>query len=117
MISSCLHICLFSCGQATLKRLCPSVRPSVCLSVMIEMKSGKSSILDTFCVCLCVGGGDYGLDGDWTPLPTRPQRHCDPASLVSHFAPISIRLITLSVWPDPRSNGGALKYKTVHSAS
>ena len=23
------------------------------------------------------------MDGGWTPLPTRPQRYCDPASLVT----------------------------------
>ena len=23
------------------------------------------------------------MDGGWMPLPTRPQRYCDPASLIS----------------------------------
>ena len=27
-------------------------------------------------------GGALGVDGGWLPLPTRPQRDCDPASLV-----------------------------------
>ena len=30
-----------------------------------------------------MGFGDWGVDGGWTPLPTRPQQYCDPASLVS----------------------------------
>ena len=42
------------------KRLCPSVCPlvrrSVGPSVMIELKSGKTSVLNTFCVYLSVGG-------------------------------------------------------------
>ena len=25
------------------------------------------------------------MDGSWMPLPTRPQRYCDPASLVKCF--------------------------------
>ena len=60
-------------------------RPStlgLSLSVMIKSKSGKTSVLDTFCVCLCVRGEDWGLVGGWRPLPTRPQQYCDPASLV-----------------------------------
>ena len=47
-------------------------------SVMIESKSGKMSVLDTF----CVWGGGWGVEGGWMPLPTRPQQYCDPASLV-----------------------------------
>ena len=51
------------------KRLCPSVRPLVHPSVgpsvgplvMIELKSGKTSVLDTFCVCLCVEGVGVGV--------------------------------------------------------
>ena len=27
-------------------------------------------------------GGALGLDEGWLPLPTRPQRYCDPALLV-----------------------------------
>ena len=56
------------------KRLCPSVRPSVGPSVMvIEMKSGKTSVFDTFCVCLSVGGGlgcGWGLDAPAHPSAT-----------------------------------------------
>ena len=29
-----------------------------------------------------VGGCSWGKAGGWMPLPTRPQRYCDPASLV-----------------------------------
>ena len=36
------------------KRLCPSVG---WLEAVIELKSGETSVLDTFCVCLSVGGG------------------------------------------------------------
>ena len=32
-----------------------------------------------------VWGGGWGVDGGWMPLPTRPQRYCDPASLVSFY--------------------------------
>ena len=68
------------------KRLCllvhRSVGPLVCWSVeVIESKSGKKSVLDVFWVCVLVGGA-WGVDGGWMPLPTCPQRYCDPASLV-----------------------------------
>ena len=39
----------------------------------------------------CVGG----LDGDWTPLPTRPQQYCYPASLVFLKEPRKGRLKVL----------------------
>ena len=45
------------------------------------VKKWKKSVLDTFFVRLW--GGGLGVDGGWMPLPTRPQRYCDPASLVS----------------------------------
>ena len=62
------------------KRLCPSVGRSVGPSVCgHESKSAKTSILDAFCVC---EWGSRGVDEGWMPLPTRPQRYCDPASLV-----------------------------------
>ena len=70
------------------KRLCPSIGPSVCpsvcwsvcWSVTHESKSGKMSVLDAF-MGMCVGG--------WMPLPTRLQRYCDPASLVTlQLAPL-----------------------------
>ena len=38
------------------KRLCQSVGLSVGLSGVIKFKSGKTSIFDTFCLCLIVGG-------------------------------------------------------------
>ena len=51
--------------------------------MVIELKSGKTSVFDTFCVCLFVGvGGGCGVNGCWIPLPTRLQQYCDPASLV-----------------------------------
>ena len=37
------------------------------------------SVLDVFVYVW----GAWGMDGGWMPLPTRPQRYCDPASLVS----------------------------------
>ena len=37
--------------------------------------------------------GKRSVDGGWTPLPTRPQRYCDPASLVQR-ATANFRLIT-----------------------
>ena len=38
--------------------------------------------LRIFFIHVGVWGGDLGVDGGWTPLPIRPQRYCDPASLV-----------------------------------
>ena len=55
------------------KRLCPSVHPSVRPSVVIESKSGKTSVLDTFCVGLSVGDGfgcGWGLDAPAHPSAT-----------------------------------------------
>ena len=49
--------------------VCPSVGPSM----VIESKSGKTSVLDTFCVCLTVGGGlgcGWGLDAPAHPSAT-----------------------------------------------
>ena len=55
-----------------------------------ESESDKTSVLEAFCVCVCVGRGvsrgvrcDWGLgvDRGWLPLPTRLQRYFDPASL------------------------------------
>ena len=73
------------------KRLCPSLGPSVGRSVRPlvrehESKSGKMSVLKRFVyvsVLERVLGGVLGVDRGWLPLPTRPQRYCDPASLVS----------------------------------
>ena len=37
------------------KRLCPSIRRSVHPSVRVnESKSGQTSVLEAFCVCVCV---------------------------------------------------------------
>ena len=59
-----------------------SVCRSVSLLVMIKSKSGKTSILAIFCVCLCERGGYWGFFGGWTPLPTHTQRYYDPASFI-----------------------------------
>ena len=75
------------------KRLCRSVGPSVgplvrwCVrpSVTTSRKVGKRAFskLFVFVSELERGlGGALGVDGGWLPLPTRPQRYCDPASLV-----------------------------------
>ena len=59
-----------------------SVRPSVHPSVREhESKSGKTSVLKVF-VFVSVLERVFGVDGGWSPLTTRPQRFCDPASLV-----------------------------------
>ena len=55
---------VFSCGHANLKEALSvrrSVGPLVCWSVVIEMKSGITSVLDTLCECLCEGVGTVGL--------------------------------------------------------
>ena len=62
--------------------VCQSISLLVCWSRVIKLKSGITSVLDAICVCLCVWDGGWGVDGGWMPLPTRPQRYCDPASLV-----------------------------------
>ena len=75
------------------KRLCPSVRwsvgPSVRPSVRPSIRHGdrvekwKNERFGYFlCMFVCGGGGGWGVDGGWMPLPTRPPRYCDPASLV-----------------------------------
>ena len=65
------------------RSLCPSVRPSVRRSIeVIESKSVIMSILDTF-MYVCVWSGVWSVHGGWMPLPGRPQRYCDLASLVS----------------------------------
>ena len=68
------------------------VRLSVYLLVMIELISGKTSVLDTFCVCLCVRGEDWGLVGGWRPLPTHQQQYCGPASLVVYVSELGREL-------------------------
>ena len=44
------------------------------------------NVLDGFCVCV----GAWGMDGSWMPLPSRPRRYYDPASLVTGQARIVI---------------------------
>ena len=40
------------------------------------------SLDDIYCMSECWGrSGPWGVDGGWMPLPTHPQRYCDPASL------------------------------------
>ena len=36
----------------------------------------------------------WGEAGGWMPLPTRPQRYCDPASLVFHSATKNAWILT-----------------------
>ena len=54
-------------------------------------KASKKLVLDTFRVCLCVWDGGWGVDGGWMPLPTCPQRYCDPASLVTFWLALTNR--------------------------
>ena len=53
--------------------------------MLIKSKSGKTSVLEACCGCVCAWeggwGGELGVDGDWLPLSTRPQRYCDPAKV------------------------------------
>ena len=50
----------------------------------VKGEKSKATQLDTLlglCVmCICVGV--WSVDGGWKPLPNRPQRYCEPASLV-----------------------------------
>ena len=39
----------------------------------------------------------WGVDGDWMPLPTRPQRYCDPASLVLPLLLVVILVVVVVV--------------------
>ena len=49
---------------------------------------------------VCVWDWGWGVDGGWTPLPTRPQRYCDPASLVIGLHSLSSHFdIHLSIHP------------------
>ena len=52
--------------------------------MVIELRSPKRRIFDVavVIVCVCMCGVAKGVDRGCTPLPTRPQRFCDPASLV-----------------------------------
>ena len=42
--------------------------------------------------------GGWGEAGGWMPLPTRPQRYCDPASLVTLFVRAPILKMTKAQW-------------------
>ena len=77
---------------------------------MMESKCGETSVLGTFCVW-----GSWGVDKGWTPLPTRPQRYCDPASLVFVFFPLFFSAVSCCVqkssrlrrcrgWPEVSTN-------------
>ena len=59
-----------------------SIRRSVCWSKMHKSKSGNMIVLDAL-LGISVGEGAWAVDRGWMPLPTRPQRYCDPASLVT----------------------------------
>ena len=60
----------------------PSVGPSVCRPDRnTRVETWKPSVLEAFFVFVLVVGA-WGVAGGWIPLPTRPQRYCDPASLV-----------------------------------
>ena len=56
---------------------CSSVGPKA-----LVKKVGKRTF---FILFVYVFGEAWGVDGGWTPLPTRTQQYCDPASLVSFF--------------------------------
>ena len=71
------------------------VRPSVGPTVMIESASGKTSVLDTFCVCVWESG-DWGAEGGWTPLPTRLQGYCDPRHLFFQTCILSLWLSSVA---------------------
>ena len=49
----------------------------------IEEWGRYCKLIRRYVLCMCVWGGSWGADGGWMPLPTRPQRYCDPASLVT----------------------------------
>ena len=58
-----------------------SVGPSVRWSVNMSQKQA----FEKHCF-ICVCGGVLRVDGGWMSLPTRPQRYCDPESLVTNTA-------------------------------
>ena len=73
--------CLFSTADTQLyERLCPSIGPCAQLHKQIE---GNLAFRFFLCMCVCEGKkGSLGVNGVRTPLPTRPQQYCDPASFV-----------------------------------
>ena len=63
------------------ERLCPSVGPLIRWSVgghLVEKWENEHFRYFVCEVCLCVKDGGWSVDGGWIPLPTRPQRYCDP---------------------------------------
>ena len=80
------HIHVFSCRHATLYEALsvhPLVCRSVCRSIMvIKLKIVKRRIFEApdVTVCASVCGVGEGVNGDCTPMPTRPQQSCDPVS-------------------------------------
>ena len=85
------------------KRLCSSIRRvglllrrSVGLSGVIQLRSGKSSVLDTFFLYVWVLQLVWGVGGSWMPLPTCPQRYCDPASFVIETIGEILRMLIFS---------------------
>ena len=99
ILSLCFFIsfCFWVVDTQLYKRLCPSVcpsigplvRPSVCPSVRplyrpswwSSWKVGKRAFWKLFVYVWVLRVG-WGVDWGWMPLPTRPQRYCDPTSLV-----------------------------------
>ena len=71
---------VFSCEPRLYKRVCPSVRWSVGPSVRGDRAFETQRLCLSVFVSKC--GVGEGVDEGWMPLPTRPQRYCDPASLV-----------------------------------
>ena len=79
-----------------------------------------------FFLYVCVWSGVWGVDGGWMPLPTRPQRYCDPASLVLYFLVFKksslnrsgTTLVTTPVksyiWPKLRKVTNQKSYKRLH---
>ena len=92
MIIFCVVFC---CGHATLKEALsvnwsvgPLVRPSR-LSCHAWVENAKNAYVwcsSWYCLSVSMMEGCWGCDrggnGGWMPLPTRPQRYFDPASLV-----------------------------------
>ena len=83
---SCLSV-----GPWVRRSVGPSVRRSVGHApvVTLESKTRKNAAVGIVYVWVCwreagtgVGEWGWGEAGGWMPLPTRPQRYCDPASLV-----------------------------------
>ena len=64
----------------------PLVRPSVRHARVENAKNAYLGCCSWYCLCVSVLEGGWGCGwgeaGGWMPLPTRPQRYCDPASLV-----------------------------------